>query len=104
MGFMNLSGKQWLQIGLDIAAMFVPGVKAIEDLALSLGDIHGKDKQDAVVNIIDNSTLVANYIAEKLTGKDLIKTPEVDAAMRDVIDALVHFQNAVIKAHADAAK
>ena len=87
-----------LPIGLQIAAAAIPGVGAIEAVAQAIPGLHGKAKQDAVIDLVKNALLAA----ESITDKDLLSDPDVEAATRGVIDAVVALNNLVKAKHAQA--
>ncbi len=78
----------WVTIGLKLAPLIIGCVQAIERLVKGA---HGKDKQDAAVDMI--GTVLA--ATEGLAGKDLLEDAAVQAATRKVIDAVVALQNVI---------
>lgn len=76
-----------------IVGAIVPGVQAVETIAARFGSLHGGDKENAVVDLV----VQALTAAEGVTGADVLKDPDVEAATRDVIQA-VHGLHVVIAA------
>lgn len=83
-------------VGRVVAAIvgtIVPGVAKVEQLAEALPHLKGSQKQDAVLQI----AISALEASESLADKDLLNNPEVEAATRAVIDAIVHLHNVSAK-------
>ena len=78
----------WVLIGLKLAPLIIGAVHAVERLLTSK---HGKDKQDAAVDMID-AMLAA---IEGSAGRDLLDDAAVQVAVRAVIDATVKLQNII---------
>lgn len=83
---------------LSIGARFIPYVgqvvSAVEAGKEAFGS--GKDKEDAAVTLFHQLVEVAEGVA----GKDLVKEPEVDAAIKAAFAALVNVQNVIAKVKA----
>ncbi len=90
---MKFDWKKALHIGATIVGAVVPGVNAVEVIAGQIGGLHGKDKQDAVVELVK----AALSSAESLTSKDLANDSDVEHATRSVIDAIVSLHQVVAK-------
>jgi len=78
----------WVTIGLKLAPLIIGAVQAVERLVRSA---HGKDKQDAAVDMI-GAMLAA---IEGSAGRDILNDAEVQLATRKVIDAVVALQNVI---------
>ncbi len=78
----------WLLIGAKLIPIIVGAVQAVEHF---LTGKHGKDKQDAAVDMV-SAFLIA---AEGMAGRDLLNDPAVREATRTVIDAIVAMQNVI---------
>jgi hypothetical protein len=94
---MPFNWKQVLHVGATIAGSVVPGVAMVEQIATALGGLKGRQKQDAVVALVNNTLLAV----EGVSAKDLANDADVEAATRAVIDAVVALQT-VIARHAAA--
>lgn len=81
----------WLEIGLKLMPLVVGAVEAVEKLFTSE---KGKAKQDAAVTMV----MAWLGVAEGAAGRDLLKDPEVDKAVRAAIDSIVAAQNAIAAA------
>lgn len=85
-------GVPWgrvLKVGAAIAGAVFPGVSAIEDIAKSVVKLTGKEKQNAVLELV-KATLASS---EQIAARDLLDDAEVEKAARGVIDAYVALQN-----------
>jgi len=74
----------------------VGGISMVESLSGrvdALSGLKGKQKQDAVIAIVED----ALSSGQVLVGKDLAKDAEIIAAAREVIDVIVAFNNLVAK-------
>lgn len=78
----------WLTVGLKLAPLIIGAVHAIEGLVTSK---HGKDKQDAAVDLVG----VMLAAIEGTAGRDLLNDAAVQDATRRVIDAVVALQNVI---------
>lgn len=85
--------NRWVGMAFAVVKAVVPGVAQIESVAKAFPNLKGKDKQNAVVELVKASLNAAEFI----TDKDLLNDPEVEKATRAVIDAVVAFQNVVNK-------
>jgi len=94
---------KWLKglgkTGLAIAGALIPGVAAIEAVAEALPGLSGKQKQDAVVELVKSALLASEGVSEK----DLLDDAEVEKAARAVVDATVALMNIVEKKKAQLA-
>lgn len=97
---MGFPWKNILQTGLTVLGTIVPGVSAVEQISRALPQLRGKQKQDAVVELVKATLLTT----ESLAGRDLLEDPEVEKATRGVVDAVVAFQNILAKKAAAAGK
>lgn len=84
----------WLTVGLKLLPLIVSAVNAVERIVK--GGAHGKDKQDAAVDLV--TTMVESI--EGLVNKDLLDDAQVQVALRATIDAIVAMQNAMAAARA----
>ncbi len=82
-----------MHIAATIVGAVVPGVQAVEVIAGQLGELHGKEKQDAVVELVKHALVTA----ESLTSKDLANDSDVEHATRSVIDSIVALHQVVAK-------
>lgn len=78
----------WVAIGLKILPLIIGAIQSVEHL---LSGLHGKDKQDAAIDMI-SAFLIAT---EGATGRDLLNDNDVRAAARSAIDAVVALQNVI---------
>lgn len=85
--------NRWVGMAFAVVKAVVPGVAQVESVAKAFPNLKGKDKQNAVVDLVKASLNAAEFI----TDKDLLNDPEVEKATRAVIDAVVAFQNVVNK-------
>jgi len=90
---MKFDWKKAIHVAATIVGAALPGVQAIEVMAGQLGELHGKDKQDAVVELVK----AALTGAESLTSKDLANDSDVEHETRSVIDAIVALHQVVAK-------
>ena len=79
---------KFLPIGLQIIQHIPLVVNAVEALK---GGKRGKEKEDAAVDLF-NKTFP---FVESIAGKDLINDPQVEAAIRSAMQAIVNVQNVV---------
>jgi hypothetical protein len=87
----------WRNVSHLVAAMvgtIVPGVQTAEQLAWTVGSLHGSAKQDAVVALVNNAVTATNAAA----GHAIVNSPAADAATRAVIDAIVNLHHVVAAA------
>lgn len=77
----------WLARGLAVLPALIEAVAIVE--RWTSGRLHGRQKQDAAVDL--TKSLLA--VAEGTSGKDLLSDPDVEAAARAAIDTLVALQN-----------
>jgi len=84
---------KWITLGTKLFPLIIMAVQAVEKLLTAK---HGKDKQDAAVDLVGVwlTTLEAGL------NKDLLDNAEVQAAMRKLIDAYVAWQNVLAKTQA----
>lgn len=73
---------------VKIVPLIVAAVQAVESL---LTNKHGKDKQDAALNMVKSLL----PLIEEFVGKDLLDDAQVQVAVRSAIDAIVALQNTV---------
>lgn len=78
----------WIAIGMKILPLIWGAVQAVEHF---LTDIHGKDKQNAAVDMV-SAFLIAT---EGAAGRDLLNDNDVRVATKAVIDAVVSLQNLI---------
>ncbi len=83
--------KKALQFGLDIAGSLFPQIAAIENLAKAIPSLKGSAKEDAAIELIKNSS----WFLEDVTDKELLSEPDVEAAIRGAIQAIVAVKNIV---------
>jgi hypothetical protein len=76
-----------------VLGQVVPGVRVVEQIAKLVKGLTGREKQDAVVELV-KSTLAA---AEGLTTTDLADDLDVEHATRAVIDAVVALHNVIAR-------
>lgn len=88
---MKIPWKTVLHFGVTALGAIVPGVAEAEALAESLPGLHGREKEDRVVELV-KAALVAQH---GITGKQLAQDGDVDAATRGVIQAVVGLHNIV---------
>lgn len=84
----------WLtvaRVGANVMNTIVPGVAAVESLAEQLATVTGDQKKQAIVNMVKDSVLVAEGLAQK----DLDLEPDLSAAVGGIVDAVVHLHNIV---------
>lgn len=81
---------KWLKAVVTIAGAVVPGVAQVEAIAKAIPTLKGKQKQDAVVELVKTGL----QSAEELSGHDLANDAEVIDATRAVIDAEVALMKA----------
>lgn len=93
---MKISWLSVARVGAAMVGAIVPGVQTVEALAERVGTLKGKDKEDAVVGLVVNSL----ESVEGLSGKQLLSTPEIEAATREVIKAVHDLHEAIAKVHA----
>jgi hypothetical protein len=86
---MKFSWGSTLRIGLSVLNTIIPGVSVVEGIARQIPGLRGKEKQDAVVELV-KQTLATS---EQFASKDLANDAEVERATRGVIDAVVALQN-----------
>ena len=82
----------WLSLGLKLLPFIVEAVNWVEKFIAA----KGKYKQDAAVYMVKSSLAVAEVGA----NRDLLNDDEVEAATRQVIDAVVALQNLIAKKEA----
>lgn len=90
---MGFSWKHVANIGLSVLGTIVPGVAAVEQIARGLPTLRGKAKQDAVVELVK----AAVTASEQAAGRELLDDPDVEAATRGVVDAVVALNNILAK-------
>ena len=79
----------WLSLGLKLLPFIVEAVNWVEKFITA----KGKYKQDAAVYMVRSSLAVAEVGADR----DLLHDADVEAATRQVIDAVVALQNLIAK-------
>lgn len=90
---------KWGKIGLvlkfvaGVAGAAIPAVAKVEKAAEDVAHLNGKQKQDAVVELVKASL----EASEDASGKDLLNDPAVEGATRNVIDAVVNLHNVAAK-------
>lgn len=94
---MKFSWGAALRIGLLALNTIVPGVSQVEAIARAIPGLKGKQKQDAVAELVRQALMTT----EGVTGRDLADDADVDKATRGVIDAVVALHN-IISAKAAA--
>lgn len=82
---MKVDWRAVSHLAAAIVGQVVPGVQMVESIAWQFGSLHGKDKQDAVVALVQQSLAAA----EGLTAKNLANDLDVEHATRAVADAVV---------------
>jgi hypothetical protein len=90
---MKVDWRQVSHIAGAIVGQVVPGVAVVEQLAWQFGNLHGTQRQDAVVELVKQSLSAA----EGLTSKDLANDTDIERATRTVIDAVVALHNVVAR-------
>lgn len=75
---------------IKVLGRIVEGINVVE-VIMNLAK--GKDKQDAVVELMKQ----ALKEIEERTGKNLVNDEEIEEASRKVIDAIVAFNNLIAK-------
>lgn len=90
---MKIELKKALQLGLDIAGAIFPNIAHIEELAKAVPVLKGKAKEDAVIELLKNSS----WFIEDVTDKEILNEEDVEAAIRDVIKAVISLQNLIKK-------
>jgi hypothetical protein len=88
---MKFSWGAALKIGLSMLNTIVPGVAQVEAIARGLSGMKGKQKQDAVVELVKQALATS----EGFVGTDLANDADVEQATRGVIDAVVALNNIV---------
>ena len=78
---------KWLELGFKFIPLVVAAVNGIERIFKG----HGKEKQDAAVELA--ASLLRDI--EGITAKDLLEDAEVQKALRNAIDAIVAVQNVI---------
>ena len=81
----------WLSFVVRIGPLVVAAVHAVERVVKAA---HGKDKQDAAVDLVGTMLTAAEGIA----SRDLLNDAKVQEALRHAINALVALENAVAAA------
>ena len=91
LGIFKLFGKvgKWTAKGLTLVPMIGEVISIIE----ALKSLKGQQKQDAAVDLV--KAILAT--SEEAFGKDLLNDTEIEAATRQVIDAVVALQNIIAK-------
>ena len=79
---------QWVMLGMKLAPLIIGAVQAVEKL---FKGSHGKDKQDAAVDL----SRVMLGVIEGTAGRDLLDDAVVQEAVRKTIDAIVAMQNVI---------
>jgi hypothetical protein len=88
---MGFPWKGVFSIAISMLDVILPGVRSVEAIARSFPALKGKDKQNAVVEMVRQSL----DITEGALGRDLANDEDVLAATRGVIDATVALHNIV---------
>lgn len=91
-----LSSVNWsgvATLGAKIAGVVVPQIGLVETLAGALPSLHGTAKEDTAVQLAKIAVNDANFTA----GKTLLNDPEVEAAVRALIQSYVSLQNVIVK-------
>src|SRR5262245_9295262 len=88
---MKFSWGTALRIGLLALNTIVPGVSQIETSARAIPGFKGKQKQDAVAELVRQALATS----EGMAGRDLVDDADVDKATRGVIDAVVALHNII---------
>lgn len=90
---MKLDWRTISHIGAAMVGLIVPGVSQVEELAWTIGGMHGNEKQNAVVEMV----LQGMTAVKGVTGAQLASDPDVEHATRSVIDAVVALQTILAK-------
>lgn len=90
---MKIDWRKVTHLAATIVGQVIPGVAVVEQIASQFGTLRGKDKQDAVAELVKASL----EAAESVSGRDLARDEDVDKATRAVIDAVVALHNVVAR-------
>lgn len=93
---MHIDWRAVSHVTAAIVGTVVPGVDKVEQLAWQFGKLHGKEKSDAVVEMVQQGLAAA----ESVTARDLANDPDVERGTRAVIDAVVALHAIVGAKHA----
>lgn len=85
---MRVDWRKVSHIGAAIVGTVVPGVEKVENLAWSIGGMHGDQKQNAVVELVKQALEASHTVGLPSLSDD----KDVEAATRAVIDAVVKLQ------------
>lgn len=88
---MKIDWRQVSHIGAAIVGTVVPGVAQVEQLAWTIGGMHGEQKQNAVVEIVQSALKASGTVLDRKLADDA----DVERATRGVIDAVVALQRIV---------
>jgi hypothetical protein len=90
---MKVDWRAVSHVAAAIVGQVVPGVQMAESIAWQFGSLHGKEKQDAVVELVKQSLAAT----EGLTAKNLAEDLDVEHATRAVVDAVVALHQVVAR-------
>lgn len=93
---MKFDFLQAARVAARIIGIVVPGVSAVETIASQFGSLKGKQKQDAIVEMVRASLATA----ESLSGRELAGDEDVERATRGVVDAVVALHNILARKQA----
>lgn len=88
---MGFPWKGVFSVAVSMLDVIVPGVRSVEAIARTFPTLKGKDKQNAVVEMVKQ----ALDITEGALGRDLANDADVEKATRGVVDAVVGLHNIV---------
>lgn len=81
--------KNFLKIGLEIAKSLVPAIAAVEEAVKKLKE--GKNKKEAVLEIIKNSPAIVEFLADK----EIVDEELFARGIGKVNDGYVDIMNAI---------
>jgi hypothetical protein len=90
---MKVDWRAVSHVAAAIVGQVVPGVQAVESIAWQFGSLKGKEKQDAVVELVRQSLAAT----EGITAKNLADDLDVEHATRAVVDAVVALHQVVAR-------
>lgn len=88
---MKIRWNDVFKVGITVLNAVIPGVSVVETIARQIPALKGKQKQDAVVELVKQSLATA----ENFAAKDLADDADVEQATRGVIDAVVALNNLI---------
>jgi hypothetical protein len=97
---MKIRWNDVFKVGITVLNAVIPGVSVVETIARQIPALKGKQKQDAVVELVKQSLATA----ENFAAKDLADDADVEQATRGVIDAVVALNNLIAAKTAAGAK